>query len=124
MISEKQAIELYRNYNRAMVSGNTEELREILSTKYTLTHMTGDIESLDEWLTQIEDGEMHYLNSKEESIEIISTVDNKITLVGRNTVMASLYNGPKINWKLNSVVSISKNDSNHLLINQVVVTQY
>lgn len=124
MISEKQAIELYRNYNRAMVSGNTEELREILSTKFTLTHMTGDIESLDEWLTQIEDGEMHYLNSKEESIEIISTVDNKITLVGRNTVMASLYNGPKINWKLNSVVSISKNDSNHLLINQVVVTQY
>lgn len=124
MISSDQVIQLYRSYNDAMASDDTEKLREILSSSFTLTHMTGYVEPLNDWLTQMNNGEMHYFNSKEESVEITNISDQEATLVGRNIVTAALYNGSKNDWQLKSVVKMSQSKNGKLLIDRVVVTQY
>jgi len=41
---KNELIELYRNYNRAMVAADVELLDQLLAPQFTLTHMTGYVQ--------------------------------------------------------------------------------
>lgn len=65
---EEAVVEIYRAENRAMVERDQATLERILAETMTLTHMTGYVQSRQEWIAQIMDGQMKYYSSTEERV--------------------------------------------------------
>jgi hypothetical protein len=73
MTATAEAIEaLHEAMCGAMLAGNLAELDSILGSGFTLTHMTGYVQSRAEWLEAIESGGMHY--HRMETVEAVPWV--------------------------------------------------
>lgn len=65
---EPQLVAAHRALYAGMLSRDTHALGALLADEYTLTHMTGYVQPKEEWLRQIESGQMRYHSAKEHSI--------------------------------------------------------
>ncbi len=89
---------LHESMCEAMVAGDLAELDSILADGFTLTHMTGYVQSKSEWLNSIESGEMHY--HRMETVE--ATLGADVTLPGltaRTLTDATIW-GSRATWRL------------------------
>jgi hypothetical protein len=83
---------------KAMVAGDLAELDSILAEDFTLTHMTGYVQSRSEWLEAIESGEMQY--HRMETVEaIISTEGTVPELTARTRTDATIWDS-RATWRL------------------------
>lgn len=98
MTDRDEIISLYRQENEAMVNKDIVKLNEILASTMTLQHMTGYVQSKLEWIDQIQNGEMRYYSSIEESIKDIVIDGDKASLVGQNKVKASVWGSGIATW--------------------------
>ncbi|WP_137626086.1 nuclear transport factor 2 family protein [Lactiplantibacillus pingfangensis] len=119
---QNEPITLYRAYNLAMAANCTPKLDQLLAADFTLTHMTGLVQSKAEWLAQIRNGQMHYFNSDEEQVQVVPTSDGW-QVTGRNVVTAEIHGGTRIAWPLETVMQL-KRSAGQLRISQAVVTTY
>lgn len=81
----------------AMVAGDLAELDSILAEDFTLTHMTGYVQSRSEWLDAIESGEMQY-----HRMETVATLGADATvpeLTARTLTDATIW-GSGATWHL------------------------
>jgi hypothetical protein len=82
----------------AMVAGDTGELAGILSEDFTLTHMTGYVQSKSEWLEAIESGEMQY--HRMGTVEATHGTDPTVPeLTARTHTDATIW-GSRATWRL------------------------
>jgi hypothetical protein len=94
-----EAIEaLHEAMCEAMVAGDLAELDSILADGFTLTHMTGYVQSKTEWLEAIESGEMQYhgLDTVEATVGTDAIVPE---LTARTLTDATIW-GSRSTWRL------------------------
>jgi len=87
--------ELHRTLCEAMVARDVAELGAILADEFTLTHMTGYVQSRSEWLDDIETGQMQY--HRMETVE--TTLSTEGTLTARTLTDATIW-GSRATWRL------------------------
>ncbi|WP_125763484.1 nuclear transport factor 2 family protein [Companilactobacillus hulinensis] len=122
MTDKEEIIELYRNENEAMVSKDINKLNEILKPTMKLTHMTGYVQPKLEWIDQIQNEEMKYFSSTEESIKDIQIDGDSASLVGLNQVRASVWGGGVNTWPLQMKMYFVKQNGNWIISDQVACT--
>jgi ketosteroid isomerase-like protein len=82
----------------AMVAGDVAELASVLTDDFTLTHMTGYVQSKSEWLDAIETGQMQY--HRMETVEAtISAEGTTPGLTARTLTDATIW-GSRAIWRL------------------------
>ena len=89
---------LHDSLCEAMVAGDVAALTSILTDEFTLTHMTGYVQSKAEWLDAIEFGEMQY--HRMETVEAtLSTEGTTPCLTARTLTDATIW-GSRATWRL------------------------
>lgn len=83
----------------AKLAADTDALETLLGDTFTLTHMTGTVQSKNEWLHDIETGRMTYLDAKPISTEGSSLADGVILIDRKDLVHARIY-GMESWWNL------------------------
>ncbi len=121
-MKKEQAIDLYRQFNIAMAADDVAALEKLLAPGFSLTHMTGYVQSRAEWLGQIKDGQMHYFSSREESV-VATAIADGWQVTGRNRVLADINGGGKHEWGLNTVMPVGEINGERLIL-KAVVTPY
>ncbi len=107
-MGEKAKIsELYKNYWDYMVEKNIEGLRSLMSADYCLYHMTGVRQSADEFLKGLKNGTFNYYSAEHDDIEAIIERD-RATMVGKSRVVAAVYGGGKVSWRLQGDFTLRK----------------
>ncbi len=82
----------------AMVAGDVAGLDSILADGFTLTHMTGYVQSKSEWLDAIETGQMQY--HRMETVEATYSTDWTMPdLTARTFTDATIW-GSRATWRL------------------------
>lgn len=119
---EEQIVQLYRAENEAMVKKDISRLDMILGGRMALTHMTGYVQPKLEWIDQIQNEEMQYLESKEEAIKDIRVEENWGQLTGQNLVTAKIWGGSKNVWPLQMKMYFEKNNGRWVISKQVAST--
>jgi ketosteroid isomerase-like protein len=118
--AQTQVIEAYRAMYTGMLERDTALLDRLLDDGYTLTHMTGYLQSRKEWLAQITSGEMQYHSSQETSTSVEVTGDTAV-LVGRNVVDATIWGG-RGTWNLQLTTTYRRRDGQWLAVKTVATT--
>lgn len=115
-----------------MIAKDTKTLRELIVPGSMLTHMTGYVQPLDEWLSQIESEEMQYYSWDEDAIKDYSwdedaikdiiVSENRASSIGQSRVRARVWGiGPSV-WRLQITMSCEKVDGVWKIANQVAHT--
>ncbi|MEO6229163.1 MAG: nuclear transport factor 2 family protein [Ferruginibacter sp.] len=84
---ELQIIEITRQLTRLMIEKNTDAINKIVDANFTLTHITGYVQSKTEWFAEIESELMKYYSYQEVKTSVKITGD-KATFVGQNLLDA------------------------------------
>lgn len=82
----------------AMVDGDVAGLDSILADGFTLTHMTGYLQSKAEWLEAIESGEMQY--HRMETIQATPGTDATVPELTARTLTDATIWGSRATWRL------------------------
>jgi hypothetical protein len=98
----------YRDQNRWMVEGRTDQLAQLLDDQYVAIHINGYQQSKAEWLAQIDSGRMSYDAVQEESA-IVEIKGETAVLTARALVTANIY-GAHSTWPLKSVTRYARRD--------------
>ncbi|MGO4807100.1 nuclear transport factor 2 family protein [Arthrobacter sp. 2MCAF15] len=82
----------------AMVGGDMAELASILTDEFTLTHMTGYVQSQSEWLDAMETGQMQY--HRMETVEATISAEGTTPLLTARTLTDATIWGSRATWRL------------------------
>lgn len=117
MDDKQQIIRIYRQENQAMVEKDLPILKKILSDDMHLIHMTGYDQTKQEWLEQIESGQMRYFLSEEEAIKEIQIEGNHASFIGQNKVDARIYSS-RNTWNLEMKMIFEKKAGAWVIVRQ------
>jgi hypothetical protein len=115
-----QLLKAHREMYGAMLAARTDRLCVLLADQYTLTHMTGRVQSKTEWLKAIESGAMRYHAAEEKSVTVAVTGDTAL-LVGRSVVTATIF-GSHGTWNLQLTTSYARRDGKWLALRTAATT--
>ncbi|MEN2741019.1 nuclear transport factor 2 family protein [Microbacterium sp. X-17] len=82
----------------AMTGADADGLGDLLAPDFTLTHMTGYVQSRREWLGDVESGEMTYHSIRNVDITTDVTAE-RVSLTARSHTHATIW-GAEGNWPL------------------------
>lgn len=109
----------YRQVNQAMVAKDTATLAKLLKPDTVLVHMTGYVQPVSEWLTQIETGEMTYYSWHEEAIKNLKIEGTKASLIGQSQVKARIWGTGPATWPLQIEMFFEKQATDWVIVKQV-----
>lgn len=115
-----QVLDVTRQLTQLMIEGNTEAINSIVDTNFTLTHITGYVQSKAEWFSEIESERMKYYSYK----ELKTTVKingNKAIFIGRNLLDARIW-GSRNNWRLQQTMELEKRNDKWIILKSVATT--
>ena len=112
---------LYQSMYRFMVDRDVSRLGALLDDSFTLTHMTGLIQSKAEFLASIEGGELRYFSAIEESCPV-RVVRDSASARGRSLVEASPFGMRRSTWRLQQDLDFVKRDGRWLIAASVAST--
>ena len=98
---------------RAMVDGDTAELRRLSTPDSHAEHISGYNQPRDEWFDQIESGYFDYHTIDNDSITITPTGSGRATLVTSSTIDVTI-GGSRNTWQLESTAEYVKVDGRWL----------
>ena len=90
--------ELHNALFEAMVAGGVPALDAILADGFTLTHMTGYVQSKSEWLDAIETGQMQY--HRMETVEATFSTEGTVPALTARTLTDATIWGSRAIWRL------------------------
>jgi hypothetical protein len=117
---QTQLLEAYRAMYRGMLDQDTELLDNLLDAEYTLTHMTGYVQTKADWLAQVASGEMRYHSARPGDTTIEVTGDRAV-LVGRSVVDATIW-GARGTWNLQLTTTYQRRDGDWTALDTVATT--
>ena len=106
MNDEEQILQNYKAFYAYKIAGDTVSLDKILAPDFTLTHMTGYVQSKAEWCEQIKNGQMKYYGYEIDDVKIAVQGDSA-TLIGRSKTDARIY-GTRHTWNLELTMPMIK----------------
>ena len=89
----------YLTQRAAMVAGDADALGEQFAADFTLTHMTGYVQSRRDWLDQVDSGEMTYHSIKDVALTVADVDTDKPVLTVRTHTDATIW-GSRGVWPL------------------------
>src|SRR4051794_40566463 len=81
----------YEAQRDAMVAGDAEALGEQLAQGFTLTHMTGYLQTRQEWLAQVASGEMTYHSIDDVAVDVSDADSAEPVLTVRSRTDATIW---------------------------------
>ncbi len=111
MGEEAKISELYKDYWDYMIEKNIEGLRSLMSSDYCLYHMTGVKQSADEFIEGLKNGTFNYYSAEHEDIAV-SVDGDEATMTGKSRVVAAVYDGGKVSWRLQGDFTLRKENEN------------
>lgn len=111
---EQQVAEVVRQQVQALVQKDIPTLTTLIAPQAELTHITGAVQTRDEWLQQIKIGRMHYFGSQEELLQAEVTGDRALVIM-RNRLDARIY-GFRNTWPLESRTTLQKVNGQWLIV--------
>jgi len=117
---KSQVLEVTRQLTQLMIERNTVELNKILDIHFTLTHITGYIQSKKEWFSEIASERMKYYSYKEVKTSV-SINGSKASFIGQNLLDARIW-GSRNNWRLQQVMQLEKRNGKWIVLNSVATT--
>src|SRR5687768_4413312 len=100
----------YQAQRDAMVAGDVEALADQLAADFTLTHMTGYVQSRHEWLAQVDSGEMTYHAVTDVTVSVEETDTGEPVLTARTRTDATIWGGRGV-WPLQLEIHFVQDDS-------------
>ena len=114
----------YRSLYKCMLAADTAHLRTLLSVSSTLTHMTGVVQTRDEWMDAIDAGQMRYSAATEKAIRVQpGTTADTAVLVGQHLCTASIY-GARGTWPLQLTIDYAKQADGSWIATELVASTF
>jgi len=107
--SQMEVLERFKEFQQAMIDKDESLLNEIMDDSYTLTHMSGKVQTKQEYIQDIINGVLNYFHSTINEPTIIITDDKYAKFTADVELDAKVY-GIKGNWTLNTNVTMKKVD--------------
>jgi hypothetical protein len=117
---KKQVLEVTRKLTELMIARDTNGLNKILDADFTLTHISGYVQSKKEWFSEIESERMKYYSYKEVKITI-ELNGERATFVGQNLLDARIW-GSRNNWRLQQAMQLEKRNGKWIILKSVATT--
>ncbi|RKR05637.1 uncharacterized protein DUF4440 [Flavobacterium sp. 90] len=119
--ADKTAIlETSRQLTKLMIDGNTLEMNKILDAHFTLTHITGYVQSKEEWFLEIESERMKYYSYSE--VKTTVNIDgDKAVFMCQNLLNARIW-GMQNNWRLQQIMNFEKRNGKWIILKSVATT--
>lgn len=108
---------IYRQHLNFMIQKDIQALDHQLEADFTLTHMSGMVQTKKEWLREIETEEMLYLAAEIEDIFVEETPEG-IFVTGSSRVDARIWGG-RNTWRLQLRLKVEKVRDRWKIINIV-----
>jgi len=118
--NESQILEVTRQLTELMIDKNTLAINKIVDAHFTLTHITGYVQSKAEWFSEIESERMKYYSYKEVKTSVKIDGD-KATFVGQNILDARIW-GSRNNWRLQQRMQLEKRNGKWIILKSVATT--
>lgn len=118
--SQAQILEVTRQLTDLMIEKDVDGLTKILDSDFTLTHITGYLQSKDKWFDEIESGGMKYYSYKEVKTSIKVNA-NRATFVGQNLLDARIW-GSRNTWRLQQAMELEKRNGKWIILRSVATT--
>jgi hypothetical protein len=119
-IEEMQILQLARQLTELMISRNTSEIDKIVDPNFTLTHITGYVESKDEWFAEMKSESMKYYSYQEVKTSVKIDGD-KATFIGQNLLDARIW-GSRNSWRLQQTMQLEKRNGKWIILKTVATT--
>jgi hypothetical protein len=117
---ELQILEVTRQLTELMIKKDTVGMSKIVDVNFTLTHITGYVQSKKEWFAEIETERMKYYSYKEVKTSV-KIEGNKATFVGQNLLDARIW-GSRNTWRLQQTMYLEKRNDAWVILNSVATT--
>ena len=117
---ELQVINVTRQLTDLMITRDIKAINKIIDGDFTLTHITGYVQSKNEWFSEIESEQMKYYSYKEVKTTVKINGD-KATFIGQNILDARIW-GTRNNWRLQQVMKLEKRDGKWIILKSVATT--
>ena len=106
--SQNEVLERFKEFQQAMIDKDESALNNIMDESYTLTHMSGKIQTKQEYIIDIIGGVLNYYHSTIKEPKIIVN-DIYARLTADVELDAKVY-GIKGRWTLNTNITMKKID--------------
>lgn len=103
-----------------MIKKDTVAMNKILDEHYTLTHITGRVQSKADWFDEVIKESMKYYSATEVS-HTITINGNKADVTMRNRVDARIW-GSRNNWPLQQKMQLEKRNDKWIILKSVATT--
>jgi len=115
-----QVLEVTRRLTELMIDRNTVAISKIVDTNFTLTHITGYVQSKAEWFAEIESERMKYYSYQE--VKTTVNIDgHKAIFVGQNLLDARIW-GSRNKWRLQQTMQLEKRNGKWIILQSVATT--
>ncbi len=115
-----QILAVTRKLTQLMIDRDTDGLNKILDAHFTLTHITGYVQSKEEWLSEIASERMKYY-SYEEVKTVVEINGNEATFMGQNVLDARIW-GSRNNWRLQQTMQLKNRNGAWIILSSVATT--
>lgn len=118
--NKTQILELTRQLTQLMIERDTIQMNKILDANFTLTHITGYVQSKEEWFSEIESEQMKYYTYKEVKTSVTIDTDKAI-FVGQNLLEARIW-GTRNKWRLQQMMHLEKRNGKWIILKSIATT--
>jgi hypothetical protein len=117
---ENQIIAVTDSVIEHMIERNLDGLRSILDKDFTLTHITGYVQSRKEWFSEIETEGMKYYSAKKIKHEI-NVTGNEAVSTFQHLLDARIW-GSRNTWRLQQKMKLEKRSNDWIVVNSIAST--
>lgn len=117
---EPALLAVTRQLTELMIKRDTAAMDKIVDADFTLTHITGYVQSKKEWFSEIEKESMKYYSYQEVKTSVTINGD-KATFVGQNLLDARIW-GSRNTWRLQQTMSLEKRNGKWIILKSIATT--
>lgn len=117
---ETQIIAVTDSVTEYLIDRNLDGLKSILDKNFTLTHITGYVQSRKEWFSEIETEGMKYYSAKKIKHEV-NINDKEAVSTFQHLLDARIW-GSRNTWRLQQKMNLEKRGNHWIVINSIAST--
>ena len=114
---KSKIIAVSRQLTQMMIEKDSEGIEKIVDEDFTLTHITGFVQTKKDWLREIETESMKYYSYKEVKMSV-EINDDKAIFIGQNLLDARIW-GTRNNWRLQQTMQFEKRNGDWIILKSV-----
>ncbi|MBQ9011566.1 MAG: nuclear transport factor 2 family protein [Bacilli bacterium] len=121
MAETEEIKQLYSDLCEASITKDINILNKVLADDYTLVHMTGLIQTKEDYIKSVISGQLKYYKSIHESIDV--KIDgNKASITGKTKTLASPFGMTKSWWYLKQDITLEKINNKWIIKHSIAST--